>query len=74
MVAGNETLFVWEDLLAYEFGYRQKLSEKVSLDVTGFYNDYQNLRTLEKGSSSFPSDTMRSELIIENKGFQKPMG
>lgn len=36
-----------ESLIAYELGYRAQLLDKLSLDVAGFYNDYDNLRTLE---------------------------
>lgn len=36
-----------EELLAYEVGYRIKPTTKTLIDVTGFYNDYDNLRTLE---------------------------
>jgi len=36
-----------EELLAYEAGYRARSSEYLYLDVTGFYNEYRNLMTLE---------------------------
>jgi len=36
-----------EDLLAYELGYRVMMSEKLSVDLATFYNQYDNLRTLE---------------------------
>lgn len=36
-----------EDLLAYEAGYRVRPSERLHLDVTGFYNKYRNLMTSE---------------------------
>ena len=36
-----------EDLLAYEAGYRVRPSERLSLDVAGFYNEYRNLMTME---------------------------
>ncbi len=36
-----------EDLLAYELGYRTMLSPKISLDIAGFYNVYDNLFTIE---------------------------
>ncbi|MDR3458328.1 MAG: TonB-dependent receptor [Verrucomicrobiae bacterium] len=32
-----------ETLIAYELGYRIKLTKKCSLDATAFYNDYDNL-------------------------------
>ena len=33
-----------EEVISYEAGYRTSFSKSVSLDVTGFYNDYRNLR------------------------------
>ncbi len=36
-----------EELLAYEAGYRVRSSERLSLDATGFYNEYRNLMTTE---------------------------
>lgn len=46
LVRGNRH-FVAEELLAYEAGYRAQIARRVSVDVAGFYNDYQNLRTQE---------------------------
>ena len=42
--------FESEDLLAYEVGYRVRPAEWLSLDIATFYNQYDNLRTLELGS------------------------
>ncbi|HEU0282890.1 MAG TPA: TonB-dependent receptor [Gallionella sp.] len=36
-----------EELLAYEAGYRVWPSERLYLDVAGFYNEYGNLMTME---------------------------
>lgn len=36
-----------ETLLAYEIGVRTRVAEAVSVDLTAFYNDYDNLQTLE---------------------------
>jgi len=38
-----------EELLAYELGYRVQPTERLSVDIATFYNDYSNLRTLEPG-------------------------
>jgi iron complex outermembrane receptor protein len=40
-----------EELLAFELGYRVRPEEWVSLDIATFYNLYDNLRTLELGST-----------------------
>lgn len=39
-----------EKLVAYELGYRVQPHEKVALDVTTFYNDYSNLRSVTPGT------------------------
>ncbi len=36
-----------ETLIAYEVGLRTRIASKVSMDLTAFYNDYDNLQTLE---------------------------
>jgi len=38
-----------EELLAYELGYRVQPTERLSVDIATFYNDYSHLRTLEPG-------------------------
>jgi iron complex outermembrane receptor protein len=47
-----------ETLLAYEAGYRVQLHDKVTVDVAGFYNDYDRLTTFEPAGqdlSTLPS-------------------
>ncbi len=46
---GN-TQFNSEKLIAYELGYRRQLSPQASLDLTGFINDYSQLRDLSFGA------------------------
>ncbi len=36
-----------EELLAYELGYRVQPTDRLSVDIATFYNDYRHLRTLE---------------------------
>jgi iron complex outermembrane receptor protein len=43
MTQGNPN-FKSEEVISYEMGYRTTFSKSVSLDVTGFYNDYRDLR------------------------------
>jgi len=45
---GNDD-FDSEDLTAYETGFRIYPEEHLSIDVATFYNDYDNLRTMEFG-------------------------
>jgi len=46
--------FVSEDLLAYELGYRSRPSERLSLAVATFHNDYDNLRSVEQVNRPAP--------------------
>ncbi len=45
-----------EDLYAFEMGYRTSFLENLSFDITGFFNRYENLRSLIIGSTSFSSN------------------
>jgi len=48
--AFGSTSFNSENLLSYEIGYRRSFSPQTSLDLSLFYNDYTDLRTLEPGA------------------------
>ncbi len=39
--------FEAETLLAYELGVRTRIAQEVTVDLTAFYNDYDNLQTFE---------------------------
>lgn len=39
-----------EKVIAYELGYRNQLSDRLSLDIATFYNVYDDLRTIEPTS------------------------
>lgn len=60
---GNDD-FKAENLLAYETGYRWQASDSLSLDLAAYYNEYQDLRTIE-ASSPFPdTSTFPPQLIL----------
>lgn len=42
--------YVSEEVVTTELGYRGQLSEKLNLDATAFYNDYDKLRSREAGA------------------------
>jgi iron complex outermembrane recepter protein len=50
------TNFVSEEVLAYEVGYRVQPCPRLALSLAGFYNDYDNLRSIEKANppAAFP--------------------
>jgi iron complex outermembrane receptor protein len=58
-----------EKLIAYELGYRVQPIDQLKLDLTGFYNDYDDLRTLEPLR---PGLDLSSK--IENKSFGETYG
>jgi len=39
-----------EELMAYELGYRFVPNQDFSMDISTFYNDYDNMRTIEQGT------------------------
>jgi iron complex outermembrane receptor protein len=68
-VFGNTALRS-EDLLAYELGYRVQPRKSLSLDLTAFYNLYQDLVTGEQGVpflKSHPAPHLAIPLVFENK-------
>lgn len=44
-----------EKVLAYEAGYRMKPTERISLDLSAYYNDFDDIQTLEV-TSLLPAD------------------
>ncbi len=63
--------FKSEDLIAYELGYRIRPVDPLSVDIAAFYNDYDNLRTLEftgfqlNGDNKMKGSTYGLELAID---------
>ncbi len=48
VVQGNHQ-FQAEKLIAYELGYRRRLTDNASIDLAGFFNDYSQLRDFRFG-------------------------
>ena len=67
-VHGNRN-FDSEKLIAYEIGYRVLPLKKVSFDIAAFYNDYDDLRTLERTGTLFQSRT-DNKMFGETYGFE----
>ncbi len=51
-----------EKLIAYELGYRRQLSSQASIDLTGFINDYSQLRDLSFGAFTLTTGLPRQLL------------
>lgn len=60
-----------EEVLAYELGYRQRFMPNASMDISAFYNDYDNLRTFEPTN---PRDNILVPLLVLNMGKAKSHG
>jgi iron complex outermembrane receptor protein len=58
-----------EKLIAYELGYRVQPIDQLKVDLTGFYNDYNDLRTIEP---LLPGPVSPS--IVKNKLFGETYG
>lgn len=41
-------------VIAYEAGYRTQIADRASLSISGFYNDYQDLRSAELTNGGLP--------------------
>jgi iron complex outermembrane receptor protein len=50
LAAGSE--FVSEKLIAYEMGYRAQLFANLSMSLAAFYNQYDDVRSVEKSDST----------------------
>ena len=57
VLAAGSSSYDSEDLLAWEIGYRFNFRNRWSIDIAAFYNDYDNLRTLDPVSAP-PADVL----------------
>lgn len=64
-LSGNDH-FDSEELMAYELGYRIKPADTFFVDIATFYNDYDQLRTIENEGTS--TQTMDNKMTGETYG------
>lgn len=57
-----------EELWAYELGYRWQANQRLSLDLALFYNDYDNLFTVDQ--STYPEMTFVNGVAGTGRGFE----
>jgi len=56
-----------EEVLAYELGYRTKATDKLILDVTGFFNDYEEIMVTERQANiAMPGNTIWPNMLGNN--------
>lgn len=63
--AGNDNLDS-EELIAYEIGYRSQPIKKVSIDIAGYYNDYDKLNIDTLGTPEVLGTYVLQRLIAQN--------
>ena len=66
---GN-TKFKSEELLAFEIGYRLSTFERFTFDITGFYNQYDNVRGTRTISLFPPTGTLANNLSVDTIGVE----
>ncbi len=64
LTAQGDDDFKSEELTAYELGYRVLATDNLFLDIATFYNVYDNLRTLETGTTSPESSPAPLHLVL----------
>ena len=57
-----------ESLIAYEVGYRFHVADQFSFDISGFYNDYSDLRTIEARQLNYTLNYLEQLYYFDNKG------
>ncbi|NOX21255.1 MAG: TonB-dependent receptor [Nitrospirae bacterium] len=65
--------FKSEDVISYEIGYRAGLRNNMYIDIATFYNEYDNLRSFEKGPVFVESDPV-PHIVQSYLGFNKVYG
>ncbi len=63
-----------EELLSYELGYRIIPAKNLSADIAAFYNDYDELRTIEPGLPFIETSPAPPHLVIPFTGSNKMDG
>ena len=63
-----------EEVLSYEIGYRTTISQSLSVDITAFYNDYDNLRSHVFGEASFNNGLLIQPILLSNQNSAKTYG
>ncbi len=65
LVLAGDPAIESEQLIAYELGYRTRLGERLTLDVATFYNDYDDLITLQ-----LPAGTLGNRGVADTYGVE----
>ncbi len=63
-----------EELMAYEIGYRFLWFRDLSMDLSGFYNDYDNLRIITQGAMITNPDSLELPNYFTNASSARTYG
>ncbi len=74
VVARGNTNFKSEEVISYEAGYRTTFSKSISLDVTGFYNNYRDLRLANQAERDFSGLASAQPVITQPLDFTNRLG
>ena len=67
--------FESEDLMAYEAGYRQQVTNEFAVDVTAFFNDYNDILGVTRGAPTpEPPEGLILPTLINNSGNAQSYG
>ncbi len=65
----GDTQYDSEQVISYELGYRTTIIDNLSIDITAFYNDYSNLRSIQTSTldiSNLPAFAESENTFINN--------
>lgn len=62
--------FVSENVLAYELGYRAQVTDKLSLSIASFYNEYTDIRSTNITPDTLIPLVFENNVEGENRGFE----
>lgn len=67
--------FESEDVVAYEAGYREQITKQLAVDVTGFFNDYNDILGVTRETPTFePPEGLILPTLINNSGNAQSYG
>lgn len=67
---GGGSRFDAETVIAYELGYRTELAERLGLSLSAFYNDYDNIRSVEPILGAPGQNIILNELAAKTYGIE----
>jgi iron complex outermembrane recepter protein len=69
-LVGSGSKYESEVVIAYELGYRAELAERLTLSISGFYNDYDKIRAVQPVSGSPGQRTVLNPLEADTYGVE----